>query len=199
MNASAELRFDFSSHPTRRGSAGIRAGLATFLIVIALGMGVAAPAVAVPSYTYIGKWIVGDGPLWTTNPPAYSGQTAAALLFGGAPTDYAISTIDSDPSHIDFRTFLDGYGNTQYLMNPAPMDYSLSSNGGGYDMFPSFSAFVLDHTCSNRYTNLSAPCSGNGTQYVNYAFRITEPASVPEPPMLLLIAATLVGIAFRRR
>jgi hypothetical protein len=32
-------------------------------------------------YTYVGNFAVADGPLWTTNPPTYTGQEAAALLF----------------------------------------------------------------------------------------------------------------------
>src|SRR5690606_23598231 len=31
-------------------------------------------------------------PYWETNPPVYSAVEAAALLFGGSPLDYAIST-----------------------------------------------------------------------------------------------------------
>lgn len=51
--------------------------------------------------TYVGSFRVSDGPNWTTNPPVYSAQEAAALLFGGSPADYAISI---DPSTTDPNT-----------------------------------------------------------------------------------------------
>jgi hypothetical protein len=40
-------------------------------------------ASAAPIYTYVGSWIVGEGPVWYSNPQVYSGQSAAAFLFGG--------------------------------------------------------------------------------------------------------------------
>ena len=147
------------------------------------------------SYIYVGSWIVGEGPNFISNPPVYSGQSAAAFLFGGNPSDYAISTIDNNPANINNLTFLDGWGDTQYLVNPAAENFSLQT-GTGYNQYPAFSAYVLDHTCGNRYSNPSDPCQGFGTQYVNYAFRDD---AVPEPSTLGLIGLGLLGLGAMRR
>lgn len=102
------------------------------------------------SYKYVGSWLVQDGPGWTTNPPVYTGQEAAALLFGGNPEDYAISTVSADPADINYLAYLDGWGDTQYLYNPQPQDWKLDSGNPGYnDPYggPAYSAYVSDHGC----------------------------------------------------
>jgi len=43
-----------------------------------------------------------SGAVLADNPPVYSGQEAAALLFGGAPSDYVISTL---PQSVDATTW----------------------------------------------------------------------------------------------
>lgn len=62
--------------------------------------------------TYIGSFYVGDGPGWSTNPPVYSGVEAAALIFGGDPSDYAISTDPNttDPSTITHTAWASSWG-----------------------------------------------------------------------------------------
>ncbi len=52
---------------------------------------------------FVGSWEVDQGPYWNTSPPpiAYSGVDAAALLFGGSPSDYVISTVDNNPANIN--------------------------------------------------------------------------------------------------
>lgn len=151
-----------------------------------------------PMYTFAGSWVVGDGPDNALNPPVYSGREAAALLFGGDALDYVISTIDEDAENINFRAFLDGYGDETFLIEPAPDTFSLSSNGGGYANDPSFSAYVLDHTCFNRYVDPSQACAGDGTQFVNYAFRVADVQEVPEPATGLLLLVALAGCAAAR-
>jgi hypothetical protein len=70
----------------------------------------------------------------------------------------------------------------------------VGQTGSGYNQFPAYSAYVLDHTCSNRYVNAGSGCSGDGTQYVNYAFQ-----EVPEPTSLVVLGAGLVGLSRVKR
>ncbi|MCQ1547603.1 MAG: PEP-CTERM sorting domain-containing protein [Candidatus Accumulibacter phosphatis] len=158
---------------------------------------------AIAGPTYVGSWIVGNGPWWETNPVSYSGQEVAALLWGGSPSDYSISTVDANPLNINHLTFLDGWGNDQYLFSPQSETFKLQTNTGYNDPGGSntaYSAYVLDHSCNNRYSDSppgSVPnnCSGYGEEFVNYAFR----NDVPEPGMLGLLGFGLAGLAGMRR
>lgn len=120
-------------------------------------------------YNYVGSYSVGDGPDAASNPIVYSGQSAAALLFGGNASDYAISTNGTDPIDINFRAYADGRSvdgvtgadipSTGFLGNPAWEGYSLSinNNGGtvtGYSSaYYAYSAFVRDNTVPGEYVN----------------------------------------------
>lgn len=143
--------------------------------------------------TYVGSWDLAtigggydnpDNPyIWTNNPQVYSGVEAAALLFGGTPDQYFISTIDSDPANINHLAFVDGYADVQYLLAPASEAFSLQTSGGYYTP-PAYSAYVVDHT----YT---------AGVYVNYAFRVE---ATPEPGTYAMLAsAGLTGGMFLLR
>jgi hypothetical protein len=161
----------------------------------------AAAALAIPgvanavSYVYVGAWSVGDGPSWPGNPPVYTGQQAAALLFGGSAASYAISTVDSNPLNINFKAHVDGWADSQYLFGVgtgASQSFSLDTGGSGYNSAPgyqsAYSAYVRDH-------------SGAGDQRTrNFAFRIDGAAGVPEPATwaMMILGFAMVGGAMRR-
>lgn len=169
-------------------------------VVIALlaGAAVAAAATASSAATLIGSYWVGAGPNWTTNPPVYTPQEAAALIFGGVASDYSISISSTIVTHTGWE---DGWGNTQHLktdwfgqgsLGPVAENYSLTLGTGYNDPVggPAFSAYVSDH--DGAYTNaLSADAS------INYVFAAT---GVPEPSVwaMLLVGMGGVGYAMRR-
>ncbi len=82
--------------------------------------------------TYVGSFMSNDGPNWQSNPSVYSGVEAAALIFGGSPSDYAISTNPdiTDPSTITHTAWVSIWGiGCQEL----PEDYSLDLGAPGYN------------------------------------------------------------------
>jgi len=137
-------------------------------------------------YQYVGSWYVDDGPSWTSNPDVYTGQEAAAFLFGGVASDYAISTVSDQIADINFKTWLDGWGDANTYGtsgNPADHDFKVDIDGLGYNspgnQGNSYSAFVSDH----------------GLHLQNFAFSVTvTPDQIPEPSTFLVFALGLIGI-----
>ncbi len=170
-------------------------------IAAGLALAVATPASA--AWVFVGSWYVGDGPVWTSNPAVLNGLETAALLFGGAPGDYAISTIDANPANINFSAFVDGWGDEQYLTTAVAQNYSLDLGAPGYNDpaggGTAYSAWVLDHSCFNRYSDITLTCEA-GEPGLNYAFR-NDDVVVPEPATwaMMISGFGLVGFAARRR
>jgi len=106
--------------------------------------------------TYVGSFMVEDGPYWTTNPDVLSGLEAAALLFGGVPSDYAISTNPNttDPSTITHTAWATTWGISG--CQEIDEDYSLDLGAPGYNdpggENTAISAYVYDN-CKNGNTN----------------------------------------------
>lgn len=151
--------------------------------------------------TYVGSFNTNDGPVWTSNPPALSAVEAAALIFGGSPSDYVIST---NPNTTDPLTITNtawattwGVGGCQEVAE----DYFLDLGAPGYNdpggTSTAISAYVTDN-CTSGNTNyvwLASPppsitCPGNITvsndpgicgAVVNYTVTATSGSSTIPP------------------
>ena len=145
-------------------------------------------AQAVP--IFVGSYAVWDGPVWTTNPTVYSAREAAALVFGGSFTDYAVSINGSlDYTTITNTGWYDGWGEHSGMI--FDHDYKLDVGGVGYNnpggLNTARSAYVRDGL--------------NDTQrFRNYVWRL-DPVAVPEPTAMALFGLGLLPLAFavRRR
>lgn len=171
------------------------AGAAIALSIFSAGLA-AQPAQAA-TYTFVGSFNVFDGPVWTSNPKVVSGVEAAALLFGGSASQYAISVNSNtaDPSTITHTAWLDGWGDTTYLVTAASETYSLSSSGGAYNPAPAFSAYVCDHANCAAYGFPSS--SGEaGLNYTNYVWRTT---GVPEAGVWAMMMIGFFGLGAAMR
>lgn len=109
------------------------------------------------SATFVGSFMTQSGDSWTTNPPVYSAVEAAALLFGGSASDYAISTNPDmvDPMTITHTAWVSVWGlGCQELAE----NYSLDLGAPGYDDPGG------DGTSASAYVN--DWCFGGQTNYV---------------------------------
>ncbi len=122
-------------------------------------------------------------------PASYTGQEAAALLFGGVASDYVISTVDNSVANIDNLTWVSTWGGAcggSFPCGTKVAENFKISTAGLYQTMGDTSAYVADWAV--------------GAQYTNYAFKVGA-AGVPEPAAwaMMLAGFGLVGSAMRRR
>ena len=161
----------------------------TLAIAASLASVAISTAASAATYVYVGSWKPADGARWTTNPLAYSGVGAAALLFGGSASDYAISTVDNNPLDINHMANYEEIG----IGSKVFADTFFRGTEG-------ITHYKDVYAYNPAIDTVSTYVSDFGNQNVNYAFRIVGGA-VPEPASwaLMLTGFGLAGVAMRRR
>jgi hypothetical protein len=167
-----------------------------YLALLALVATLSFAGAANAALIFVGAWDVADlqAPLWDepfpTGPLAYTGQEAAALLFGGSPSDYTISTVDDTVANINYLAWYDviGFGGAIFAQ-----DYFNKYLGLFYGPVDNF-----DGTINGSASAFVRDSLSQGVER-NYAFREAFPVPEPSALSLLLVGLALVAAASRRR
>jgi hypothetical protein len=168
-----------------------------YLAAVALAVALPFASSANAALMYVGYWDVADtnAPLWDDNSPdgplAYTGQEAAALVFGGSASGYSISTVDDTVANIDNMSWYNVLGFVGGVVFAE--DYSRKYLGQYYGPTLTFSP-------GNSDNSASAFVRDSLTQGVerNYAFK-DDGSSVPEPSVLSMFLLGLSGFWMARR
>jgi hypothetical protein len=169
------------------------------LAVVGIGAIASAGSALAVTYSYVGSWTPYNNaaPTWYGNgangPLAYTGQEAAALLFGGTASTYVISTISSNVVDINRKSWYDviGVGGNIFADN-----YANKYLGQYYGPNSGFNC------CGNAFVNINAASAfirDNSVLGTNYAFKVS---AVPLPAALPLFGTAILGafgLARRRR
>lgn len=134
--------------------------------------------------TYVGSFNTDDGPNWNTNPAALSAVQAAALIFGGSPSDYAIST---NSNTIDPMTITNTAWATSYAVagcQEVAEDYSLDLGAPGYSepsvVGAGVSSYVQDN-CISGNTNYVWLVGGSSSDFITTWQTTTSSESITIP------------------
>jgi hypothetical protein len=135
---------------------------------------------------FVGSWQVYDpsAPVWSGSPPngplAYTGQEAAALLFGGNPSDYVISTVDSNPANVNHMAWYDTIGIGGGIFAE---DYDVKYLGLYYGPTSGYSGVPVSERASSAFIR------DNFVTETNFAFIEV----VPEPTTMALFGLCVAG------
>jgi hypothetical protein len=97
----------------------------------------------------VGSFGVGEGPVWTSNPPTYTCLEACALRYGGTPANYQCSVSGTTVTR---TAYLSGYADGAYCTTPRPENFKVNTNYNCGSFGCSYSAYVLDN-CQNGARN----------------------------------------------
>ncbi len=108
---------------------------------------------------FVGQWQVDQGPHYGLADRVYTGQEAAAYLFGGSPSDYQISTAGPLVTNINRKSWVSVYDSGTVLGcyvgacgRQAP-DNLVKSTNGLYRSQGDESAYIIDYAVGPQFTN----------------------------------------------